>query len=109
MQGELPWNRVLCRDHQLQRLKSKNAQVSGRPNRAREEPAQDLSCEIPIPSADEMQTNPEIPHVPSSVIPSSSIPVQISPGASSSGGVKRVRVVRVLRCQILRLFRGVAG
>ena len=40
---------------------------------AREEPAQDLSGQIPIPS-------PKVPLVPSSVIPSSSIPVQISPG-----------------------------
>ena len=47
--------------------------------RAREEPAEDLSGEIPIPSADETLTNPEIPAVPSGVIPSSSIPVQISP------------------------------
>ena len=38
--------------------------------RARVEPAQDLSGEIPIPSADEMLTIPEIPPVPSSVIPS---------------------------------------
>ena len=45
--------------------------------RAREEPTQDLSGGIP--SADETLTNPEIPAVPSGVIPSSSIPVQISP------------------------------
>ena len=57
--------------------------------RAREEPAQDLSGEIPIPSADKTLTNPVILAVPSSVIPSSSIPIQISPGASSSSGVKR--------------------
>ena len=57
--------------------------------RAREEPAQYLSGEIPIPSADETLTNPEIPAVPFGVIPSSLIPVQISPGASSSSGVKR--------------------
>ena len=56
--------------------------------RAREEPAQDLSGEIPIPSADETLTIPEILPVPSGVIPSNSIPVQISQGASSSG-VKR--------------------
>ena len=48
-----------------------------------------MSSEIPIPSADETLTIPEIPPVPSSVIPSNSIPVQISPGASSSSGVKR--------------------
>ena len=57
--------------------------------RAREEPAQDLSGEIPIPSADETLTNPEIPAVPSGVNPSSSIPIQISQGTSSSNGVKR--------------------
>ena len=55
--------------------------------RAREEPAQDLSGEIPI-LRDEL-TNSEILAVPPGVIPSSSIPVQISPGASSSSGVKR--------------------
>ena len=57
--------------------------------RAREEPAQDLSGEIPIPSADETLTNPEISLVPSGVIPSTSIPDQFSQGASSSSGVKR--------------------
>ena len=57
--------------------------------RAREEPAQDLSGEIPIPSADETLTNPEILPVPSAVIPSNSIPGQASQGASSSSGVKR--------------------
>ena len=57
----------------------------------RAQPAQDLSDEIPIPSADETLTNPEIPAVPSGVIPSSSIPIRISPGASSSCGVKRAR------------------
>ena len=48
-----------------------------------------MSGEIPIPSADESLTNPEIPAAPSGVIPSSSIPVQISPGASSRSDVKR--------------------
>ena len=43
--------------------------------RAREEPTQDLSGEIPIPSADETLTTPEIPSVTSSVIPSNSIAV----------------------------------
>ena len=43
-----------------------------------------LSSEMPIPSADETLTIPEIPPVPSSVIPSNSIPVQIAPGASPS-------------------------
>ena len=37
--------------------------------RAREEPAQDLLGEMPIPSADETLTIPEIPPVPSGVIP----------------------------------------
>ena len=59
--------------------------------RARKEPAQDSSGEIPIPSADETLSNPEIPAVPSGVIPSTSrsTPVQISPGVSSSSGVTR--------------------
>ena len=61
----------------------------GEAKRARVEPVQNLSGETPNPSADETMTNPEIPAVPSSVIPSSSIPVQIPPGASSSSGVKR--------------------
>ena len=43
---------------------------------------------LSIPSADETLTNPEIPAVPSGANPSSSIPIQISPGASSSSGVK---------------------
>ena len=45
--------------------------------------------EMPIPSADETLTDLEILVVPSGVIASSSIPIQISPGASSSCGVKR--------------------
>ena len=57
--------------------------------RAREESAQDLSGEIPIPSTDEMLAILEIPPVSSGVTPLSSIPVQISPGASSNSGVKR--------------------
>ena len=57
--------------------------------RAREEPAQDLSGEIPIASADETLTNPEILVVPSGVVPSGSLPDQISPRASSSSGVER--------------------
>ena len=81
-------------------------------------------------SADETLTNPEIPAVPSGVIPSSSVPVQTSPGASSISGVKRtysertalpnlpgitsgsgvnVCVVGVLCRRILRLSRRVAG
>ena len=54
--------------------------------RAREEPAQDLTGGIPIPSADETLTNLEIPAVPSCVIPSCSIPVQISPGVIKQWG-----------------------
>ena len=53
--------------------------------------ARELSGEMPIPSADETMTNPEISAVASGVIPSISIPVQISPGASSSSGVKGVK------------------
>ena len=129
-QGERHWNRVLCRDHQLQRLKLKTAQVFGRPSGLVKKPAQDLSGDTPIPSADETLTNPEIPAVPSGVIPSSSVPVQTSPGASSISGVKRtyserttlpnlpgitsgsgvnVCVVGVLCRRILRLSRRVAG
>ena len=47
--------------------------------RAREQPAQDLSGEIPIPSADETPA----------MNPSNSIPDPVSQGASSSSGVKR--------------------
>ena len=55
--------------------------------RAREEPAQDLSGEIPIPSADETLTIPIA--VPVDVIPPVSSPGQIFQEASSSSGVKR--------------------
>ena len=48
-----------------------------------------MSDEIPIPSADETLTPPEIPAVSSGSTPSSSTSVPISPGASSSSGVKR--------------------
>ena len=51
--------------------------------RALGEPEQHLSGEIPIPSADETLTPPEIPAVPSSSTPSSSTAIPISPGASS--------------------------
>ena len=74
--------------------------------KAREEPAQDLSCEIPIPSADETLTIPEIPAVPSGAIPSNSITVQISPGASSSSGVKRT--VKVPYCRVFHESRRAA-
>ena len=47
--------------------------------RARGEPEQDLSGEIPIPSADETLTPPEILSVPSGSTPSSSTPVPIPP------------------------------
>ena len=57
--------------------------------RARGEPVQDLSGEIPVPSADETLTLPDIRAVPSSSTPSGSTPIPISPGASSSSGVKR--------------------
>ena len=57
--------------------------------RARGEPEQDLSGEIPIPSPGETLTPREIPVVPSSLIPPSSTPFPTSSGASSSSGVKR--------------------
>ena len=57
--------------------------------RARGEPEQDLSVEIPIPSADETLTPPEILSVPSGSTPSSWTSIPIPPGASSSSGVKR--------------------
>ena len=57
--------------------------------RARGEPEQDLSGEIPIPSADETLTPPEILSVPSGSTPSSWTSIPIPPGASSSSGVKR--------------------
>ena len=64
--------------------------------RARGEPEHDLSGEIPIPSADETLTTLEILAVPSGVTPPSSPSIPISPGASSSSGVKRT--VRVPHC-----------
>ena len=57
--------------------------------RAGGEPEQDLSGEIPISSADETLTTPEVLAAPSGVIPSSSNSTPISPGASSTSGVKR--------------------
>ena len=60
--------------------------------------------EIPIPGADETLANPEIPAVPSCVIPSSSIPVQISPGASSRGG-SRPMAIEHLQCRAPRCRR----
>ena len=57
--------------------------------RARGEPEQDLSGEIPVPSANETLTPPEIPVAPSGSTSSRSISVPIFPGASSSSGVKR--------------------
>ena len=59
----------------------KSARVA---KRARGEPEQDLSGEIPIPSADETLNPPVLPTAPSS---SNSVP-NLS-GASSSSGVKR--------------------
>ena len=55
--------------------------------RARGEAEQDVSGEIPIPSADETLTTPEIPAVPSSVTPPNSTSIPISPGASSQAVV----------------------
>ena len=49
------------------------------PRRVSSEP---LFGEIPIASADETLTPPEILAVPSSVIPSSSTPIPSSPGTS---------------------------
>ena len=57
--------------------------------RARGEPEQDLSGEMLVPGADETLTPAEIPAVPFGAIPSSSTSIPISPGASSSSGVKR--------------------
>ena len=57
--------------------------------RARGEPEQDLSSEIPVPSADEPLTPPEIPVALSGSTSSRSISIPICPGASSSSGVKR--------------------
>ena len=57
--------------------------------RARGEPEQDLSGEKPIPNPVETLKLPEIPAVPSGSTPSSSTSIPISPGASSSSGVKR--------------------
>ena len=67
--------------------KVKIIQVLVNAKRARGEPEQDLSGEIPIPSADETLTHPEIPAVPSDTSPSSSTSTPISSGASSSSGV----------------------
>ena len=87
--------------------------------RACEEPAQDLSGEIPIPSADETLTIP-IP-VPVDVIPPNSSSGQIFQEASSSSGLKRqynesttkpnlpgVMSDSVLYSRILQLSRRVA-
>ena len=68
--------------------------------RALGEPEQDLSGEIPIPSADETLIPPEIPAVPSGSTSSSSTSSPICPGASSSSGVLSVHTVRVPRCRI---------
>ena len=57
--------------------------------RARGEPEQDLSAELPIPSADGTLTTPEIPVLPSDAIPSSSTSIPNSPGVSSGSGLKR--------------------
>ena len=57
--------------------------------RARGGPEQDLPDEIPIASADDTFTTPEILVLPSDAISPSSTPIPISSGASSSSGVKR--------------------
>ena len=49
--------------------------------RARGEPEQDLSREIPIPSADETLITPGIPAVPSGVTPPSLTSIPISSGS----------------------------
>ena len=76
---EIPRSDQECEDHSSAR----------EAERARGEPEQDLSGEIPIPSADETLTPPEIPAVSSGSTPSSSTSVPISLDASSSSGVKR--------------------
>ena len=83
-------------DHQLETQKIPRIEPEGEDHpsardvkRARGEPEQDLPGEIPIPSADETLKPPEILAVPSGSTPSSSTSVPISPGASSSSGVKR--------------------
>ena len=48
-----------------------------------------MSGEIRVPSADEPLTPPKIPVVPSSSTSSNSTSIQVSPGASSTSGVKR--------------------
>ena len=87
IQGKPRWNQVSCLNHQLKR--KKKVKVPRDAKRARGEPEQDLSVEIPIPGADDTLTTPEIPVLPSDAIPSSLAPIPISPGASSSSGVKR--------------------
>ena len=76
-----------CLNHELKRKKVRINQVLLTPSGPVGN--QNLSGEIPIPSADETLTPPEIPAVPSSSTPSSSTQIPISPGASSSSGVKR--------------------
>ena len=73
----------------LKRKKVRINQVLVIPSGPVGEPEQDFSGEIPIPSADETLTPPEIPAVPSSSTPSSSTLIPVSPAASSSSGVKR--------------------
>ena len=97
---------------------SSNARTDGEDHSSGEEPAQDLSGEIPIPSADGTLTNPEIPLVPSGVIPSTSIGVKRPytesttmshpPGASSDSDAKRACNESTAMPNPL-LFRWVAG
>ena len=73
-------------DHHLKRKKVK---VLGMPS----EPvgSENRICQVKslFPSADDTLTSPEIFVLPSDAIPSSSTSIPISPGASTSSGVKR--------------------
>ena len=66
----------------------KEGEGAGDAKRASGEPEQ-VSGEIPIPSADDTLTTPKIPVLPSVAIPSISTSIPISPGISSSSGMKR--------------------
>ena len=69
---------MLCLSRQLKRKKGEDQPSARDTKRARGKPEQDLSGEIPIPSADETLTTPEIPAAPSGVSPSSSTSTPIS-------------------------------
>ena len=70
IQEEPHWNRVSCLDHKLKRQKLKIIRVLGMSS-GLWEPEQDLSGEIPIPSADETLTTA----VPSGVTPQARLQV----------------------------------